>query len=126
MAFMPGRTLNERINKAIFILGQPGLYADRLAKASKLKAIIKVETNFYPNIDHDCCAKNGFHVLTSGSAFASVVAEISLAMAIDLARSITTAEGHFRKNLLPKMTPLGRLTYFFPRHIVQALWRRPR
>lgn len=94
---MPDQEIDAHIHEVVLIIGQPDLYAGRLSKASNLRAIINVETNFYPNVDYDFCAKNGIHVLTPGSAFAPVVAELSLAMAIDLARGITSSDGRFRQ-----------------------------
>jgi len=71
----------------------------RLKRATKLKAIINVETNFSDNIDHEYCFANGIHVLTPGSAFADAVAESALGMAIDLARGITRADRGMRQGV---------------------------
>lgn len=68
----------------------------RLVRTKKLKAIINVETNFTDNIGYEYCFANGIHVLTPGSAFADVVAESALGMAIDLARGITKADRDMR------------------------------
>ena len=48
----------QYISKADFIIGQPDLPTDLIQKASKLKAIFNVESNFMDNMDYDYCFKN--------------------------------------------------------------------
>ena len=67
-----------------------------MRRAKKLRAIINVETNFIDNIDYDYCFAHGIHVLTPAAAFADVVAELALGMAIDFARGITQADRAMR------------------------------
>ena len=93
---MPERLVEEHLAEAVLILGQTPLPAERLQRAHKLRAVINVETNFLPNIDYEYCFREGIHVLAPGSAFAPVVAEAALAMAIDLVRGITAADRAFR------------------------------
>lgn len=81
----------------VLILGQTDMPKERLDKAPRLKAIINVESNFLPNIDYQACVERGIWVITPASAFASPVAEASLAMALDLARGITAADRDFRR-----------------------------
>ena len=94
---MPDETIERYLPETEIIIGQTKLPRERLQKAKKLKAIINVETNFTDAIDYDYCFSNGIHVLTPGSAFADVVAESALGMAIDLARGITEADRDFRR-----------------------------
>jgi phosphoglycerate dehydrogenase-like enzyme len=88
--------LNEHIGEASFIIGQPDLPNDALAKARKLKAIFNVESNFLDNMDYDTCFERGIHVLTTGQVFAQPVAEIGLGMALALERNICAADRAFR------------------------------
>lgn len=94
---MPDEIVERHLPQTEIIIGQTRLPRERLQKAKKLKAIINVETNFTDAIDYDYCFSNGIHVLTPGSAFADVVAESALGMAIDLARGITKADRDFRR-----------------------------
>ena len=96
---MPDEIIERHLPEAEIIIGQTRLPRERLQKAKKLKAIINVETNFTDAIDYDYCFSNGIHVLTPGSAFADVVAESALGMAIDLARGITRADRDFRLSI---------------------------
>ncbi|MBG1232663.1 NAD(P)-dependent oxidoreductase [Aestuariivirga litoralis] len=94
---MPDDMVEKYLPDVVLIMGQTKLPRVRLEKAKKLRAIIDVETNFTDAIDYDYCFSNGIHVLTPGSAFADVVAESALGMAIDLARGITKADRDFRR-----------------------------
>lgn len=94
---MPHSRLDENMPRAVLIIGQPDLPTERLARAKNLRGIINVETNFFPNVDYDYCFSHGINVVTPGSAFAPVVAETALALAIDLARGITRNVEAFRK-----------------------------
>ncbi len=93
---MPDEMIERYLPEATIIMGQTKLPREKLMKAKKLRAIINVETNFTDAIDYDYCFANGIHLLTPGSAFADVVAESALGMAIDLARGITKADRDFR------------------------------
>jgi phosphoglycerate dehydrogenase-like enzyme len=93
---MPDEMVDRQLPAAALVIGQTAMPATRLSRAAQLRAIINVETNFLPNIDYETCFERGIHVLTPGSAFAPVVAETALAMAIDLARGITAADRAFR------------------------------
>ena len=93
---MPAETLDRHLPDAEILISQADLPAERLSRATKLKAIFNVEGNFGPNVDYAYCAANGIAVLSVGPAFARPVAEIALGMAIDLARGITQADREFR------------------------------
>jgi phosphoglycerate dehydrogenase-like enzyme len=88
--------LAGRIGEIDFILGQPPLPRDLLAKASRLKAIFNVESNFLDNMDYDICFERGIHVLSTGKVFAQPVAEIGLGLALALERNIVGADRDFR------------------------------
>jgi phosphoglycerate dehydrogenase-like enzyme len=78
------------------LIGQSDMPKERLYRARKLRAIINVETNFLQNVDYETCFERGIHVLAPGSAFAKPVAEMALAMAIDLCRGVTAADRAMR------------------------------
>lgn len=94
---MPAAQVDELLPDTVLIFGQTDMPKERLDRAPRLKAIINVESNFMPNIDYQACVERGIWVITPASAFASPVAEASLAMALDLARGITQADRHFRQ-----------------------------
>ena len=95
-ARMPDAVVDANLAEAVLIIGQTALPRERLDRAKNLKAIFNVETNLLPNIDYQACQERGIWVLTPTSAFASAVAESAIAMAIDLARGITSADRAFR------------------------------
>src|SRR3954466_12752518 len=93
---MADAELDRLLPEIEILIGQTGMPKARLERAPKLKAIFNVETNFLPNIDYREAQARGIWVLSPTSSFAQVVAESSLAMAIDLARGITSADRAFR------------------------------
>lgn len=93
---MPADMLDRHLPEAEILVSHAALPAERLAGAARLKAIFNVEGNFRPNVDYGYCAANGIAVASAGPAFALPVAEMALAMAIDLARGITIADRDFR------------------------------
>jgi phosphoglycerate dehydrogenase-like enzyme len=93
---MPDALVDEHLPDAVAILGQTAMPADRLARATKLKAIVNVEGNFLPNVDYAAALDRGVHVLNASPAFALPVAEAALGMAIDVARGITAADRAMR------------------------------
>ena len=75
--------------EAFAIVGQPDLPTEALHRAGRLKAIVNVEGNFFPNVDYATAFARGVRVLGCGPAYAQPVAEFALALALDLARGIT-------------------------------------
>jgi phosphoglycerate dehydrogenase-like enzyme len=72
------------------------LSASLLAKATRLRAILNVESNFLDNMDYEQCFARGIHVLSTGKVFAQPVAEIGLGLALALERNIVGADRDFR------------------------------
>jgi phosphoglycerate dehydrogenase-like enzyme len=93
---MPDDEVDRLLPEAALLIGQTAMPRARLDRAPNLKAIFNVETNFLPNIDYQACQERGVWVLSPTAAFATVVAESGLAMAIDLARGISAADRAFR------------------------------
>lgn len=77
------------LEEAVAVIGQTPMPKERLDRAKKLRVIFNVEGNFYQNIDYGECFRRNIRVLNCGPAYARAVAEMALAMAIDLLRSIT-------------------------------------
>ena len=78
------------------IIGQTAMPAERLARASRLRAIINVKGNWEPNIDYRLAGRRGIHVLSAAPAMAPAVAEFCLAQAICLSRRLDEADRLFR------------------------------
>lgn len=93
---MPEEMLESKLTEANLLIGQTSLPRERLERASKLRAIINVEGNFLANIDYDYCFSHGIRVLVASSAFAVPVAEMAVALGLDLARGITKNDRAFR------------------------------
>lgn len=93
---MPAEILESNLSQASLLIGQTDLPRERLERASQLRAIINVEGNFLPNIDYDYCFSRGIRVLVASPAFAVPVAEMALALGLDLARGITKNDRAFR------------------------------
>lgn len=89
--------LDKYIGEIDFIIGQPPLASDVLARATRLRAILNVESNFLDNMDYQQCFARGIHVLSTGKVFAQPVAEIGLGLALALERNIVGADRDFRK-----------------------------
>jgi phosphoglycerate dehydrogenase-like enzyme len=93
---MPAERFEPLLADMELLIGQSDMPKARLDRAPKLRAIINVETNFLQNVDYDICFARGIHVLAPGSAFARPVAEMTLGLAIDLARGVTAADRAMR------------------------------
>lgn len=88
--------LDEVLPNAFAIIGQPALDRARLQRAPNLRAICNVEGNFFPNVDYEMCYEKGIYVLGCGPAYAQAVAEMSLGLALDIARGISREDRAFR------------------------------
>jgi len=88
--------LDELLPNAFAIIGQPDLPTERVVRAGRLRALLNIEGNFYPNVDYPTCFARGVRVLGCGPAYAQAVAEYALGLAIDLARGISREDRAFR------------------------------
>ena len=94
---MPTEMLEEALPEAEIIIGQTDLPRDRLERGAKLRAIFNVEGNYLPNIDYDYCFSRNIRVLIASPAFAVPVAEMALALALDLARGVSKNDRAFHE-----------------------------
>ncbi|RWB60697.1 hydroxyacid dehydrogenase [Mesorhizobium sp.] len=83
--------------EARYIIGQPPIAPDTLEKLKALRCIFNVETNLVNNMPYETLFARGIHVVTTGLVFAEPVAELGLAMALNLARNIVDADLAFRQ-----------------------------
>lgn len=81
---------------ARYIVGQPPLSGDLLERMQGLRCIFNVEGNFLNNMPYDGLFRRGVHVVTTSAVFAEPVAEMGLAMALNLARGVIGADNDFR------------------------------
>lgn len=93
LSALPGATLAE----VRYVLGQPPISAELLARMTGLHAVLNVESNLYPNMPYDILFQRGIHVLTTGAVFSEPVAEIGLAFALNLLRGVVDADLAFRE-----------------------------
>lgn len=87
---------DDILSQARYILGQPPLSHDMLDRMPQLRCILNVESNLMNNMPYDVLFRRGIHVVTTGQVFAQPVAEMGLAMALNLARGIVDADLDFR------------------------------
>jgi phosphoglycerate dehydrogenase-like enzyme len=83
--------------EARYIVGQPPITSEALQKMTALRCIFNVETNLLNNMPYETLFARGIHVVTTGLVFAEPVAELGLAMALNLARNIVDADLAFRQ-----------------------------
>ncbi|OHV90648.1 hydroxyacid dehydrogenase [Mesorhizobium sp. ORS 3428] len=83
--------------EARYIVGQPPIAPETLEKLKALRCIFNVETNLLNNMPYETLFARGIHVVTTGLVFAEPVAELGLAMALNLARNIVDADLAFRQ-----------------------------
>jgi phosphoglycerate dehydrogenase-like enzyme len=84
------------LGRARYILGQPPLSSETLARLKALRCVFNVESNLLDNMPYGEVFARGIHVVTTGAVFAEPVAELGLAMALNLARGIVDADVDFR------------------------------
>ena len=92
LSALPGAVLGA----ARYIIGQPPLAAETLARLHSLRCIFNVESNLLNNMPYDQVFARGIHVVTTGAVFAEPVAEIGLGFALSLLRNIHGADADFR------------------------------
>lgn len=93
VAALPATTLAQ----ARYIVGQPPISPDTLDALSQLRCVLNVESNLINNMPYETLFARGIHVVTTGAVFAEPVAELGLAMALNLARGIVDADLDFRQ-----------------------------
>ena len=94
---MPAKMLEQALPETEILVGQSDLPRKRLERGRRLRAIFNVEGNFLPNIDYDYCFGHGIRVLVASPAFAVPVAEMALALALDLARGVSENDRAFHE-----------------------------
>ncbi|TIX85449.1 MAG: hydroxyacid dehydrogenase, partial [Mesorhizobium sp.] len=82
VAALPADVLAE----ARYIVGQPPIAPETLDKMRTLRCVFNVESNLINNMPYETLFSRGIHVVTTGLVFAEPVAELGLAMALNLAR----------------------------------------
>ncbi|CAN7525749.1 hydroxyacid dehydrogenase [Mesorhizobium sp. LjNodule214] len=93
VAGLPSDVLAE----ARYIVGQPPISPETLESLKALRCVFNVETNLLNNMPYEALFARGIHVVTTGLVFAEPVAELGLAMALNLARNIVDADLAFRQ-----------------------------
>ncbi|RVD70374.1 MAG: hydroxyacid dehydrogenase [Mesorhizobium sp.] len=88
---------SDILAEARYIVGQPPISSETLETLKVLRCIFNVETNLVNNMPYDTLFQRGVHVVTTGLVFAEPVAELGLAMALNLARDIVDADLAFRQ-----------------------------
>jgi phosphoglycerate dehydrogenase-like enzyme len=89
---------DDMLGRAKYIIGQPPLSSEMLARLTSLRCIFNVESNLLQNMPYDEVFARGIHVVTTGQVFAEPVAEIGLGFALALARDIVDADVAFRSS----------------------------
>ncbi|TIS94815.1 MAG: hydroxyacid dehydrogenase, partial [Mesorhizobium sp.] len=93
VARLPAGVLAE----ARYIVGQPPISPQTLEAMRALRCVFNVESNLLDNMPYETLFARGIHVVTTGLVFAEPVAELGLAMALNLARGIVDADLAFRQ-----------------------------
>jgi phosphoglycerate dehydrogenase-like enzyme len=93
LATLPDRVLAG----ARYVIGQPPIDEETLARMKTLRCVFNVEGNLFLNMPYPTLFERGIHVVTTMEVFARPVAEIGLGMALDLLRGITDADLAFRE-----------------------------
>lgn len=91
------RLPEETLREARYVIGQPPLSPELLARMEGLRCIFNVESNLLPNMPYEEAFARGIHVVTTGAVFAEPVAEMGLGFALSLARNIHGADADFRR-----------------------------
>ncbi|TGV55602.1 hydroxyacid dehydrogenase [bacterium M00.F.Ca.ET.141.01.1.1] len=93
VARLPAGVLAE----ARYIVGQPPISPQTLEAMRALRCVFNVESNLLDNMPYETLFSRGIHVVTTGLVFAEPVAELGLAMALNLARGVVDADLAFRQ-----------------------------
>ena len=87
----------EVLSKARYILGQPPISDETLGKLKSLRCVFNVESNLMNNMPYETLFQRGIHVVTTGAVFALPVAELGVALALNLARDVIEGDLSFRE-----------------------------
>lgn len=93
VAALPAATLG----RVRYIIGQPPISPATLDALKQLRCVLNVESNLFDNMPYETLFQRGIHVVTTGAVFAEPVAEMGLALALNLARNVVDADLAFRK-----------------------------
>ena len=93
---LPDSTLEDLLPEVVALVGQMDLPVARLEQAKNLRVVFNAGGNFRQNVDYEYCFRNRIHFLNCGPAFAQPVAEMSIGLALDLARGFTREDRYFR------------------------------
>lgn len=86
----------EILSRVRYVLGQPPLARPTIEAMTGLRCVLNVESNLLNNMPYDVLFARGIHVVTTGAVFAEPVAELGVAMALNLARGIVENDLAFR------------------------------
>lgn len=95
-ARMPDEMVDAHVDRVEIIVGQTPMPAERLRRASRLRAIVNVKGNWEANVDYAGCQARGIAVLSIAPVMAPAVAEMSIGFAIALGRNILANDRRFR------------------------------
>ena len=88
---------DEVLARTRYIIGQPPISDETLARLANLRCVLNVESNLINNMPYETLFQRGIHVVTTGAVFAEPVAEMGLGLALDLCRGITEADSAFQR-----------------------------
>ena len=94
---MPTARFLQALPQADVVVCADWRYGDVLAQAKRLKAIMTVSGAFPLKLDYEGCWRQGIRVLSAAPAFAEMVAEFSLGLALAAAREIPLGDRAMRR-----------------------------
>lgn len=94
---MPDARVEALLPRAVLVLGQTHLPAERLDRAPHLKAVVNLKGNWEPHIDYAACRARGIEVLSIAPAMAPAVAEWVLGAILDRLRGLAEADRAMRE-----------------------------
>lgn len=93
---MPDDEFQQALPDAEIVICSDWRYGDSLYNAKKLRAIITISGAFPLNLDYEYCHQNHIRVLSAAPAFARVVAEMCLGLALASCRDIPKGDQEMR------------------------------
>lgn len=95
-ARLPGLP-DDVIARARYIIGQPAIDDALLDRMRALRCVFNVEGNLLNNMPYPRLFERGIHVVSPTEVFAQPVAELGLALALNLLRGVVDADLDFRE-----------------------------